>query len=116
MRRLGLTGTACLLAAACAPTNLPMDLAEAQCMQYALGGGGGVTVGMSVGTGSWDNGGWGGGWGNGWDGNNGVGVGMTAVTTLPPAQGMAQVYSKCVQRRTGLPPVTPFDQRPEIKG
>ncbi len=99
---------AMLMAAACAPTNLPMDLAEAQCMQYASGGGGGVTVGMSVGTGSWNSGGWGGG--------SGVGVGMTAVTTLPPSQGMAQVYANCVQRRTGLPPVTPFDQRPEITG
>lgn len=85
-------------------------------MQYALGGGGGVTVGMSVGTGGWNNGGWGGGgWGGGW-GGNGVGVGMTAVTELPPTQGMAQVYNSCVQRRTGLPPVTPFNKRPELKG
>jgi hypothetical protein len=100
-----------LLPLSCAPTNLPMDVAEAQCVQYALGGGGGVTVGMSVGTGNWNNGGWGGGWGG-----NGVGVGMTAVTQLPPTQGMAQVYNACVQRRTGQPPVTPFNQRPEIRG
>jgi hypothetical protein len=115
MKLLNLGASACLLVASCAPTNQPMAQAEAQCMQYALGGGGGVTVGMSVGTGSgnWNNG-WGG-WGNGW-GGSGVGVGMTAVTELPPTQGMAQVYANCVQRRTGQPPATPFDQRPEIKG
>lgn len=106
------TALAMLLSvSACAPTNVPMDLAEAQCMQYALNGGGGVTVGMSVGTGGWDNGGWGGGWGG-----SGVGVGMTAVTQLPPTQGMAKVYTQCVQRRTGQPPVTPFGQRPELRG
>jgi hypothetical protein len=112
--RAGLAGSILLLAG-CAPTNQPMAQAEAQCMQYALGGGGGVTVGMSVGTGTgnWNNG-WDG-WGNGRSGV-GVGVGMTAVTQLPPAQGMAQVYAQCVQRRTGLPPVTPFDQRPELRG
>lgn len=102
----------CLAASGCAPTNQPMAVAEAQCMQYALGGGGGVTVGMSVGTGS---GNWNNGWGGGW-GGNGVGVGMTAVTQLPPTQGMAQVYNNCVQRRTGQPPATPFNQRPEVQG
>ncbi len=108
-----LGASACLLAASCAPTNMPMEQAEAQCVQYALGGGGGVTVGMSVGTGNWDNS-WGG-WGYG-RGNSGVGVGMTASTQLPPSQGMAQVYANCVQRRTGQPPVTPFNQRPELRG
>ena len=108
------TAVAMLLSvSACAPTNLPTDLAEAQCVQYALNGGGGVTVGMSVGTGGWDNGGWGGGWGGN---SSGVGVGVSAVTQLPPTQGMAQVYNTCVQRRSGLPPVTPFNQRPELKG
>ena len=108
---------ACWLAASCTPTNQPMAQAEAQCVQYALNGGGGVTVGMSVGTGSgnWNDGR--GGWGNGWGGSGvGVGVGMTAVTQLPPSQGMAQVYNTCVQRRTGQPPVTPFNQRPELRG
>ena len=113
MRRSMAVLSAALLAASCAPTNQPMAVAEAACMQYALGGGGGVTVGMSVGTGTWNNGR--SGWGNDW-GGNGVGVGMTAVTRLPPAQGMAQVYAQCVQRRTGQPPVTPFDQRPELRG
>lgn len=95
-----------LAAVSCAPTDLPVALAETQCMQYALNGGGSVTVGMSIGTGNW-NGGWGG---------NGAGVGITAATTLPPAQGTAQIYNSCVQRRSGQPPVTPFDQRPELRG
>lgn len=112
MRRI-LAAVLCLPAVGCAPTNLPVEVAEAQCVQYALNGGGGVTVGMSVGTGNF-NSGWGG-WNNGW-GGNGVGVGMTAVTELPAPQGMAQVYNSCVQRRSGQPPVTPFNQRPELRG
>jgi hypothetical protein len=35
---------------------------------------------------------------------------------LPPSQGMAQVYNSCVLRRSGQPPVTPFNQRPELRG
>lgn len=107
--RLQLLIGLCLPLFACTPTNLPMDLAEAQCVQYVLNGGGGVTVGMSVGTGGWNNG-----W-NDW-GGNGVGVGITALTELPPSQGMTQIYNRCVQRRTGLPPATPFNQRPELQG
>jgi hypothetical protein len=108
-----LAAALCVSAIGCAPTNLPVEVAEAQCMQYALNGGGGVTVGMSVGTGNWNDG-WGGGWGSGR--SSGVGVGMTAVTQLPPSQGMAQVYNSCVLRRSGQPPVTPFNQRPELRG
>lgn len=105
-----------LLPLACAPQNVPMDVAEAQCVQVALNGGGpgGLTVGMSTGTGGWNNGYWGGGWG--WGGYGGGGVGMTVVTEIPSGRSPASAYNACVQRRTGLPPVTPFNKRPEIAG
>lgn len=110
MRHRLTASAACFLVVACAPTNLPMDVAEAQCVQYALNGSGGLTVGMSTSTGARDNG-WGGGWGG-----NGVGVGVALETQVPSGRSPAQVYAACVQRRTGLPPVTPFNLRPELRG
>jgi hypothetical protein len=102
-----------LALAACAPqTRIPVDLAEAQCVQSVLAGGTGsnsaVTVGIGTGYGGW---GWGGG---GW---GGTGVAMS--TTLPvggSGGSPAQQYNNCVLRKSGQPPFTPFADRPELKG
>jgi hypothetical protein len=92
-----------LLVFGCAPRNLPMELAEAQCVQYALGGGGGLTVGVSTGAASFGNDGWG-------------GLGVAVATEIPSGRSPAAVYNACVLRRTGQPPLTPFADRPELQG
>lgn len=106
-----------LLLLACAPQQVPMAVAEAQCVQVALNGGGNSTlvVGGSTGYGG---GYWGGPWGWGGPGWGGSGVGIAVATEVPigATRDPAQVYNSCVQRRTGQPPVTPFNKRPELQG
>jgi hypothetical protein len=100
---------AMLLAACTPPAPVPVDLAEAQCVQNVLQGGNSnsaVTVGIGTGYGGW-------GWGNGWGG-----TGIAMSTTLPAGGSSgtpAQQYTDCVIRKSGKPPVTPFNQRPELK-
>jgi hypothetical protein len=96
-------GLAAVLLLGCAPRNLPMELAEAQCVQVALGGGGGLTVGVSTGAAGFGNDGWG-------------GLGVAVATEIPSGRSPASTYNACVLRRTGLPPVTPFADRPELRG
>lgn len=104
---LPLTAAAVLLACCAPPAPIPVGQAEAQCVQNVLQGGGSssqVTVGIGTG-----NVGWGGGWG---------GTGIAMSTALPVGGGTgspAQQYTDCVIRKSGQPPVTPFNQRPELK-
>lgn len=99
-----------LAAASAACTQIPVDQAEADCVQEALYGGGSqsaVTVGIATGYGGWGGWGWGG----------GTGAGIAISTTLPQqAADPATEYTACVRRKSGKAPVTPFGQRPEVQG
>ena len=91
--------------AAC--TQIPVEHAEAQCVQTALYGGGtqsAVTIGIGTGYGGW-----------GWGGSTGAGIAMTTTLPQQPTD-PATDYNACVRRKSGQPPVTPFDQRPEVQG
>ncbi len=106
-------GAAAALAGCAPPKPVPVDLAEAQCVQQVLSGNTGntsVTFGVGTGYGGW-----------GWDGPGYGGWGGTGVavsTTVPVASRVdpAQQYNDCVIRRSGQLPVTPFAKRPELKG
>jgi hypothetical protein len=63
---------------------------------------------MSTGFGDWNDG-WGGGWG-------GSGVGVAVATEIPSGRSPAATYNACVLRRAGQPPLTPFNERPELRG
>lgn len=106
-----------LLAACAPPPPVPVDVAEAQCVQQVLGNAAGnsaVTVGVGTGNGGW---GWGGGWGGAWGGGGGWGgAGVAMTTTLPDTRNPETVYTSCVMRKSGQPPDTPLSQRPEIRG
>ena len=106
-------GAAAALAGCAPPKPVPVDLAEAQCVQQVLSGSTGntsVTFGVGTGYGGW---GWGGPGYGGWGG-----TGVAVSTTVPVASRVdpAQQYNDCVIRRSGQPPVTPFAKRPELKG
>lgn len=95
------------------PRPVPVELAEAQCVQQVLSGTTGnssVTFGVGTGYGGW---GWDGPGYGGWGGS-----GVAISTTVPTASqsNPAQQYNDCVIRRSGQPPVTPFAKRPELKG
>ena len=91
--------------AAC--TQIPVEQAEAQCVQSALYGGGAqsaVTIGIGTGYGGW-----------GWGGGTGAGIAMSTTLPQQPTD-PATAYTACVRRKSGQPPVTPFGQRPELQG
>lgn len=93
------------LLAAC--TQIPVEQAEAQCVQTALYGGGtqsAVTIGIGTGYGGW-----------GWGGSTGAGIAMSTTLPQQPTD-PATAYTACVRRKSGKPPVTPFGQRPEVQG
>jgi hypothetical protein len=89
---------------ACAPQLVPVEVAEAQCVRSVLSGGAGnPSLSLGIGTSS----------GN----HSGLSTGIGLSTTFPVgSRSPAEQYDACVLRRSGQPPVTPFADRPELRG
>ena len=84
---------------ACAPTVLPVEVAERQCADEVTRPRGGTTTTGGIGIGF-------GGGGT----STSVGLGVSTDLSRPPADPEA-AFAACVQRRSGQPPTRPLFDR-----